>query len=85
MLNAFTFEFPDKKKKERQFYFIFEAYQQNIIQLINRRSSLNKGLTEEEIRNMASDLIEVFADLQRKRIAHRNIKPANIVMLDPLN
>lgn len=35
------------------------------------------------MRGVASELIEVFADLQRKRIAHRNIKPANIVMLEP--
>jgi serine/threonine protein kinase len=41
------------------------------------------GLTEHEFRTVASDLIEVFADLQRKRIAHRNIKPANIVMMEP--
>ncbi len=31
---------------------------------------------------MASELIENLADLQRNRIAHRNIKPANIVKLD---
>ncbi len=31
---------------------------------------------------MASELIETLADLQRNRIAHRNIKPANIVRLD---
>ena len=34
------------------------------------------------MRTFASELIEVFADLQRKRIAHRNIKPANIVDID---
>jgi hypothetical protein len=33
LVNAFTFEFPisEDSSKRRQFYFIFEAYQQNII------------------------------------------------------
>ena len=39
-------------------------------------------LSEQELRTIASELIEIFADLQRKRIAHRNIKPANIVMME---
>ena len=34
------------------------------------------------MRLMTSELIETLADLQRNRIAHRNIKPANIVRLD---
>lgn len=57
--------------------------------MINRRSTntrlMNNTLTtlsEQELRTIASELIEIFADLQRKRIAHRNIKPANIVMMD---
>lgn len=87
LVNAFTFEFPseDKRRKDRQYYFIFEAYSQNIIQLINRRSSqmAQRGLSEGEMRTVVGELIEVFADLQRKRIAHRNIKPANIVMVEP--
>jgi serine/threonine protein kinase len=39
-------------------------------------------MKEEEIRTMTGQLIEIFADLQRKRVAHRNIKPANIVILE---
>ena len=90
LVNAFTFEFPsdhNPHRKERQYYFIFEAYSQNIIQLINRRSSTlaqkHRGLSEGELRTVVGELLEVFADLQRKRIAHRNIKPANIVMVEP--
>ncbi len=36
------------------------------------------------MRRYSSELIEVLADLQRKRIAHRNIKPANIVEVDSI-
>ena len=41
-------------------------------------------LSDSEIRGITSELVTIFAELQRKRIAHRNIKPANIVIVsDP--
>ena len=45
----------------------------------------HRGLSEGELQTVVGELLEVFADLQRKRIAHRNIKPANIVMVEPSN
>lgn len=50
--------------------------------LHHRSASIPSTFTEAELRTYASELIEVLADLQRKRIAHRNIKPANIVEID---
>lgn len=58
--------------------------------MINRRSSSisptkESQLSDSEIRGITSELVTIFAELQRKRIAHRNIKPANIVIVsDPL-
>ena len=34
------------------------------------------------MRTLTFELVEIFADLQRKRVAHRNIKPANIVKIE---
>ena len=71
-----------QKAKEKQFYFIFETYKESMLQMINLRGQQNNPFTEQEMRLMTSELIETLADLQRNRIAHRNIKPANIVRLD---
>eukprot|EP00347_Sterkiella_histriomuscorum_P016668 403352312 len=106
MNNAFTFEFPDTKggpKKEKQFYFIFENYKENLVQTMTLRQTAfvhnfnksqqsqdknlnsqlsNQIFSESELRTLAFELVEVFADLQRKRIAHRNIKPSNIIRMN---
>jgi serine/threonine protein kinase len=42
-------------------------------------------LSEAEIREVTAELISMFANLQRKRIAHRNIKPANIALINDQN
>lgn len=43
---------------------------------------LKNHYSEQEMRMFISDLIDMFADMQRKRIAHRNIKPSNILVMD---
>ncbi|CDW87924.1 protein kinase domain containing protein [Stylonychia lemnae] len=99
MNNAFTFEFPVTQggpQQDRQFYFIFEPYKENLIQIMTQKQSQKSKtsnekvlyeesqpvFSEKEMRNLAGELIEVFGDLQRKRICHRNIKPANILRMD---
>lgn len=76
--------------KEQQFYLICESFKHNLLQSITIKQSVDQSkffaganyFTEQEMRHIVSTLIDIFGDLQRKKIAHRNIKPANIVVLD---
>lgn len=90
LVNAFTFELPEpdeNNEKESQYYFIFEQFKHTLLQKISLKSNPTSTsdqtnyFTEQEMRQVTSTLIQAFADLQRQRIAHRNIKPANIVSM----
>lgn len=72
-----------KNQKKKWIYILQEICQQNVKQEIDTRFSLNENnktyYTEKEMRNLINPLLVLFAKFQKFKIAHRGIKPENIL------
>lgn len=72
----------EKNKTEYNYYELMEIGERDWEKEIISRSKSNSYYTEEELFNIASQLIITLALLQKNRITHRDIKPQNILIVN---
>jgi len=72
----------EKNKAEYNYYELMEIGERDWEKEIISRSKSSSFYTEEELFNIASQLIKTLALLQKNRITHRDIKPQNILIVD---
>ena len=72
----------EKNKTEYNYYELMEIGERDWEKEIIARSKSSSYYTEEELFNIASQLIKTLALLQKNRITHRDIKPQNILIVD---
>ena len=72
----------EKNKNEYNYYELMEIGERDWEKEIIARSKSNSYYTENELFNIASQLIKTLALLQKNRITHRDIKPQNILIVN---
>ena len=63
-------------------YILMEKAESNLENEIEKRAETNNYYTEKELINILKQLVDVLLYLQKKGIAHRNIKPQNILICE---
>ena len=72
----------EKNKNEYNYYELMEIGERDWEKEIISRSKSSSYYTENELFNIASQLIKTLALLQKNRITHRDIKPQNILIVN---
>ena len=73
-----------KNKDDYNYYELMEIGEHDLENEINERRNKNLLYTEEELINIASQLIKTLSLLQKNHITHRDIKPQNILRVNGL-
>ena len=71
-----------KNKGEYNYYELMELGERDWENEINERRQMNSYYTEQEIFNIAFQLIHTLSLLQQNHITHRDIKPQNILIVN---
>lgn len=68
--------------KRKYAHIIMECAEMNLQHLIAYRLAEGQRFSREEILKITSFLLEAFVDLEKNKIAHCDIKPENILILN---
>ena len=80
IINIYS-NFWEKKNKEYNYYELMEIGELDWEKEIISRTKNNLYYTEEELFNIASQLIKTLSLMQKNHITHRDIKPQNILVV----
>ena len=70
--------------EENYLFVVFENVKgQSLLDMINKKISLNKKISEEEIACIMHQLLNVIYHLHKNNLCHRDIKPENFFFADP--
>lgn len=69
--------------KRKYAHIIMECAEMNLQNLMVYRNSQGQSFTKSEILRILAFLLDAFVDLEKNKIAHCDIKPENILLLNP--
>ena len=71
---------PRQKIDEFIYYVIMELAETDLEKEINKRKSINKFYTEEELLNFILQMVKTLSLMEKNSITHRDVKPQNILL-----